>query len=87
MVEAIITGAVAIVVCMINNIYQHRASERKHNATIELLEYKFDQLSKKVDLHNNVVVRMYAAEKEIELQGEKIKVANKRIADLEKADG
>lgn len=84
MIEAIITGAVAIVVCMINNAYQHRATEKKHNATIELVEYRLDQLTKKVDLHNNAVERLYRVEQEIELQKEKNKVTNHRIDDLER---
>lgn len=83
MIEAIITGAVAIIVCMINNAYQRRASERQHSITIELIEYKLDQLSRKVDLHNNAVERLYAVEKKCEVYDEKFRVANHRIDDLE----
>lgn len=96
MSEAVITGVVAIVVCMINNAYQRRASEKQHQATIEaaekqhnttiaLIEYKLDQLEKKVDLHNNAVERLYAVEKTVEVQQEQIKVANHRLDDLEHA--
>ena len=65
MIEAIITGAVAIIVCMINNAYQRKASEKQHNTTIELIEYKLDQLTLKVDLHNNAVERLYEVEKKL----------------------
>ena len=84
MIEAIITGAVAIIVCMINNAYQRKASEKQHNTTIELIEYKLDQLTLKVDLHNNAVERLYEVEKKLGIDEEKIKVANNRIDDLEK---
>lgn len=83
MIEAIITGAVAIIVCMINNAYQRKASDRQHNTTIALIEYKLDQLTKKVELHNNAVERLYKVEKKIEVYDEKFRVANHRLDDLE----
>lgn len=86
MTEAIITGAVAIVVCMINNAVQHKATKEQHNTTIELIKYKLDQLTKKVDLHNNAVERLYSIEKKCEVYDEKLKVANHRIEDLEHAE-
>jgi hypothetical protein len=83
MIEAIITGAVAIIVCMINNAVQHKAQQEAHNTTIALIEYKLDQLAKKVDLHNNAVERLYAVEQKIAVYDEKFSVANHRIDDLE----
>lgn len=83
MIEAIITGAVAIIVCMINNAVQRKAAEEQHNTTIALIEYKLDQLTKKVELHNNAVERLYKVEKKIEVYDEKFKVANHRLDDLE----
>ena len=83
MIEAIITGAVAIIVCMINNAVQRKAAEEQHNTTIALIEYKLDQLTKKVDLHNNAVERLYKVERKIEVYDEKFKVANHRLDDLE----
>lgn len=85
MIEAIITGAVAIIVCMINNAYQRKVSDRQHSTTIALIEYKLDQLTKKVELHNNAVERLYKVEKRVDVYDEKIKVANHRIDDLEKS--
>lgn len=77
MTEALITGVVAIIVCTINNVYQS-------SKTQALIEYKIDELSKRVDKHNNLVERTYKLEEQTVLQDEKIKVANNRIADLEK---
>lgn len=38
MTEAIITGIVAITVCMVNNYYQHKAVKQQHDKTIGLIE-------------------------------------------------
>lgn len=84
MTEAIITGIVAIVVCMLNNIYQSRAVKTQHEKTIALINYKLEELTKRVDKHNNVVERVYELEQQAEVNEERIKVANHRIDDLEK---
>lgn len=83
MIEEIITGAVAILVCMINNAFQQKRTDKQHNTTIALIEYKLDQLERKVDLHNNAVERLYLVERKCDLYDERFKVANHRIDDLE----
>lgn len=83
MTEAIITGAVAILVCMINNVFQQKRADEQHNTTIALIEYKLDQLTHKVDLHNNAVERLYEVERKLDVDEERISVANHRIDDLE----
>lgn len=83
MTEAIITAAVALIVCLINNHYQHQSTEQKHEETVRLIEYKLDQLTKKVDLHNNAVERLYIVEKRLGIDEKEIEVANHRIKDLE----
>ena len=83
MIEAIITGAVAIVVCMINNAFQQKRADEQHNTTVALIEYKLDQLTHKVELHNNAVERLYEVERKLDVDEEKISVANHRIDDLE----
>lgn len=54
---------------------------------IEMLKYQMTELAKHVEKHNNVIERTYELEKRTELQEEKIKVANHRLVDLEKAVG
>ena len=83
MIEAIITGIVGIVVCMINNAFQQKRADEQHTTTITLIEYKLDQLTHKVDLHNNAVERLYEVERKLGIDEEKIEVANHRIDDLE----
>ena len=77
MTEALISAGAAILVCMISNYYQNRK-------TTALMEYKLDQLTKKVELHNNAITRLDEVEKRLGIDEEKIKVANHRIGDLEK---
>ena len=74
--SACISAAVTLVVCLISN---HSQQEK----TRALMEYKLEELTKRVDKHNNVVERTYALEQELKVQEEQIKVANHRINDLE----
>lgn len=50
----------------------------------KLTQYRLEQLEKKVEVHNQVIDRVYKLEERTELQEEKIKVANHRIDDLER---
>lgn len=50
----------------------------------KLTQYRLEQLEKKVELHNQVIDRVYKLEQHNEVQDEKIKVASHRIEDLEK---
>ena len=83
MIEAIITGVVAIIVCMVNNVCQQKAAEKKHDETVSLIVYRLEQLEKKQDLHNNAVTRLYEVERKLGIDEERITVANHRIDDLE----
>lgn len=77
MTDALISAGAAILVCVISNYYQHRK-------TTALMEYKIDQLTKKVELHNNAITRLYEVERRLGIDEEKIKVVNHRIDDLKK---
>lgn len=49
-----------------------------------LTTYRIQQLETKVDKHNSVIERVFRLEDNDKLLEEKIKVANNRIADLER---
>ena len=49
----------------------------------KLTQYRLEQLERKVEVHNQVIDRVYKLEERTEVQEEKIKVANHRIEDLE----
>ncbi len=48
-----------------------------------LVNFRIEQLEKKVDKHNKVIDRVYELEKRDAVVEEEIKVANHRISDLE----
>lgn len=81
--EALIAAGATLLVCLINNYYQQKQSDKKHDETISIVTYRLEQLEKKVDLHNNAVERLYQVEKKLGIDEERIKVANNRIKDLE----
>lgn len=76
-ISSAISAAVTLIVCLISN---HSQNEK----TRALMEYKLDELTKRVDKHNNVVERTYSLERKMKVQEEQIKVANHRIEDLER---
>ena len=78
-ISACISAAVTLVVCLISN---HSQQEK----TRALMEYKLEELTKRVDKHNNVIERTYRLEEQAALCEEKIKVANHRIDDLERGE-
>ena len=47
------------------------------------MEYKLEELTKRVDKHNNTIERPYNLEQRMAVSEEQIRVANHRIADLE----
>ena len=52
-------------------------------ASNKLTDFRLKKLEEKVDKHNQVIERTYKLEECTELLGERIKVANHRIDDLE----
>ncbi len=76
-ISACISAAVTLVVCVISN----NAQQEK---TRTLMEYKLEELTKRVNEHNNLIKRTYALEEKMSVHEEQIKVANHRIEDLER---
>lgn len=72
-VSPLISGAAAIIVGAMSSA-----------KTKALIEYKLDELTKKVEKHNSIIERTYKLEELTALQEEKIKNANHRIEDLER---
>ncbi len=75
---ALITGLLALAGTLGGSFFANKKSAA-------LIAYRLEQLEKKVQAHNNLVERTYRLEERTELQEEKIKVANHRIDDLERA--
>ena len=56
-----------------------------HRRSVALIAYRLEQLEKKVELHNHIMERTYRLEEQEAVLEERVKVANHRIDDLEKA--
>ena len=67
MSEAIITGIVAIVVCVINNWVQFNRTKQETDKTVALIQVKLDELSERVDKHNQLIERTYHLESDTAL--------------------
>lgn len=50
----------------------------------KLTAYRLQKLEEKVQAHNNLIERMYAIEKRVDVDENRIKVSEHRIDDLEK---
>ena len=74
-VVALITAAGALIGTYIAN--------RKSAA---LMEYRLEQLEKKVDKHNNLVERMYAVEERTQLQEAELNRHKERLRVLEEGE-
>ncbi len=77
MTEAVIVALLSLVGTLVGAYLANRKSAA-------LVAYRLEQLERKVNKHNNLVERTYALEKRMAVTDESIKVANHRIADLEK---
>lgn len=61
-IAALISAAVTLLVCLITQ-----------NKTRALIEYKLDELTKRVDKHNNVIERTFKLEKDVAVVKEQIR--------------
>lgn len=77
MTEAIIVALLGLAGTLIGSYLANRKSTA-------LIAYRLEQLEQKVSKHNNLVERTYKLEEHLAVVDESIKVANHRIADLER---
>ena len=49
----------------------------------KLVNYRIEQLEKKVEKHNNLITRTFRLEQAVALLDERVRVANPRLSDLE----
>ena len=74
----------AIIVAVLGLVGTLSGSYLANRKSAALVAYRLEQLEGKVDKHNQVIERTYALEESVALMDERVKVANHRIADLEK---
>ena len=70
LVGYIISGAVSLLVCIVNNYFTRKQTE-------SLIIYRLDQLEKSVSKHNDLINRMYKVEQDVAVHEE-------RLSNLEK---
>lgn len=80
---AIITGVLSLIGVIITVVYGNRKNAATAKQQTDLTIYRIDELEKKVNKHNNLIERTYKIEQRLEVDEEKIRVANNRIHDLE----
>ena len=83
---SLISAAAAIIVCMVNNHFTLKRTEKAQQDNIVLISYRLEQLEHKVDKHNTLIERTYELERKTAVLEEKQSVANHRIDDLEAHD-
>ena len=80
MSDAIITGIVAILVCIINNWVQFNKTRQETDKTVALIKQEIAVLSDRVDKHNQLVERTYHLESETALLNERLKIMEGKSA-------
>lgn len=76
---AIVTGVITLAVCLVNNYFQQ-------SKTRALLEYKLNELTERVNKHNDLVERTYRLEEQVSITNEKVKELTRRLHALEGTD-
>lgn len=84
LIPSLLSAGATLLVCLINNHYQRIAIEKKHDETIAVIKVRLEDLTDKVNKHNNLVERTYELERQQAVTEEKVKVVNHRLDDLEK---
>lgn len=80
---AIITSGLSLIGVVVTVIYGNKKNAEKVQEQTDLTLYRIAQLENKVNKHNNLIERMYALEDRVNVDEEKLRVANHRITDLE----
>lgn len=83
MSEALITGIVAIIVCLINNWAMMAKQKEATDKTVALIQLKLEELEKSVSKHNSVIERTYKLEENTALQEAELKRLNERLKIVE----
>lgn len=79
-IVAIITGGLSLIGVIVSNNHTAQSMDAKLDKQQAIMDTKLEELTREVRMHNNFAQRIPVME-------EQIKVANHRIADLEKERG
>lgn len=73
----------AIIVAIITGFFAFLGTYISNRKSSALVEYRLEELEKKVAIHNGVIERTYKLEQVSAVRNEEMKVCQNRIADLE----
>ena len=76
----------SVIVAIVSGVFTLLGSFGGIMATSRLTAYRLQKLEEKVDKHNQVIDRVYRLEQRDAVFDGEMRVANHRIADLEKAE-
>lgn len=79
-IVALITGGLSLIGVIVSNNHTAQSMDAKLDKQQAIMDTKLEELTREVRMHNNFAQRIPVME-------EQIKVANHRIADLEKERG
>ena len=79
----IIVALIGLVGTIFTVVWGNKKNAETSKKQTDLTLYRIDQLEQKVNKHNNLIERTYKIEQRLEVDEEKLKVANNRIKDLE----
>jgi len=65
MTPAVLTTIGTIIGALISGAVSLLVASWQHNKSIAVIEYRLEELEKKVDKHNNVVERLYKVEAQV----------------------
>lgn len=83
-ITSLIVSCGSIICQLIINVSNRKKQESENEKTKSLIVYRIDKLEQKQDKYNHLQERVFNLEKNSAVTDEEIKVANHRIADLEK---
>ena len=83
-ITSLIIASSSIICQLLINASNRKKLKSDNESTKSLIVYRIDKLEQKQDKYNHLQERVFNLEKNSAVTDEEIKVANHRIADLEK---
>lgn len=80
---AIITSVFSFAGTVLAVVLGDKKNAKRSKEQADLTLYRLEELEKKQDKHNSLIERMFRVERRLDVDEERIKVANHRISDLE----
>lgn len=87
LLPVLISGAISLAICLINNNFQSNKQKAENEKQIALIQYQIQELKNEVEKSNNVKERVTKIEGMALLWDEKLRSLNKRMNVVETENG